>query len=50
LEWAPQRLLGLLALAPDERSVALGALGEAALGAGVERAEALQAALISVLP
>jgi hypothetical protein len=50
LEWSPQRLLGLLALTPDERSAALGELGEAALGAGVERAEALEAALVSVLP
>jgi lipoate---protein ligase len=50
LEWAPQRLLGLLALGADERSVALGALGEAALGAGAERAGALEAALASVLP
>ena len=50
LEWAPQRLLGLLALGADERSVALAALDEAAFGAGVERAEALEAALVSVLP
>jgi lipoate-protein ligase A len=50
LEWAPQPLLGLLALTPDERSAGLATLGEAALGAGVERAEALEAALASVLP
>jgi lipoate---protein ligase len=50
LEWSPQRLLGLLALTPDERAAALAELGEAALGAGVERAEALEAALVSVLP
>jgi lipoate-protein ligase A len=50
LEWAPQPLLGLLALTPDERSACLATLGEAALGAGVERAEALEAALASVLP
>jgi hypothetical protein len=43
-------LLGLLALGADERSVALAALDEAAFGAGVERAEALEAALVSVLP
>jgi len=50
LEWAPQRLLGLLALRPDERLAGLAALGQAALGAGVERAEALETALVSVLP
>ena len=50
LEWAPQRLLGLLALTPDERSAALSALGEAALGAGVEGAEVLESALASLLP
>jgi lipoate---protein ligase len=49
LEWAPQRLLGLLALTPDERSAALVALGGAALGAGAERAEVIEAALVSVL-
>jgi hypothetical protein len=43
-------LLGLLALTPDERSAGLATLGEVALGAGVERAEALEAALASVLP
>ena len=34
----------------DERSARLEALGAAALGAGVERAEALEAAIVSVLP
>jgi lipoate---protein ligase len=50
LEWAPQRLLGLLALGPDERSAALDAVAGAALGAGPERAAALMAALAFVLP
>jgi hypothetical protein len=50
LEWSPQRLLGLLALTQDERSIALAALGEAALGAGAERARALESTLVSVLP
>ena len=43
-------MLGLLALAPAERSAALSALGEAALGAGVEGAEVLESALASLLP
>jgi len=50
LDWAPQRLLGLLALDPGERSAGLADLGGAALGAGVERAAALLVALASVLP
>jgi lipoate---protein ligase len=50
LDWAPQRLLGLLALDPDERSAGLAALAGAVLGVGPERTEALQAALASVLP
>jgi hypothetical protein len=50
LDWAPQRLLGLLALDPGERSAGLAELGGAALGAGVERAAALLVALASVLP
>jgi len=49
LDWAPQRLLGLLTLDPGERSAGLADLGGAALGAGVERA-ALEAALAAVLP
>lgn len=50
LEWEPRRLLGLLSLPADERSAGLEALGAAVLGAGVERAEALEAAIVSVLP
>ena len=50
LDWAPQGLLGLLALDPGERSAGLADLGGAALGAGVERAAALLVALASVLP
>ena len=49
LDWAPQRLLGLLALGPADRSAGLAALGAAALGAGADRAETLEAALVSVL-
>jgi len=50
LSWAPEELLGLLVLDPDERSTGMAALAGAALGAGVERAEVLAPALVSALP
>ncbi len=50
LEWEPQRLLGLLALDADERAAGLAELGQAVLAAGAERAGAIEAALVSVLP
>lgn len=50
IRWEPERLLQLLALDRGERSAAMGALAGAAVGAGAERAQAVQANLISALP
>jgi lipoate-protein ligase A len=50
LSWEPDRLLALLAIDEEERSAGLTALAGAVLGAGAERAAAVESSLLSVLP
>ncbi len=50
LRWDPEALLQLLALPEDQRQTASREVAEAALGVGVERAEAVVDGFLAALP
>jgi lipoate---protein ligase len=50
VRWEPERLLGLLALDDEQRSVAMAAVAGSARGIGSELARAVEAHLVSALP
>jgi lipoate-protein ligase A len=50
LRWEPDRLLGLLALTPEERAAAAAAIDDVAQGVGADRGEEVLDDLVKMLP